>query len=690
MGRAFFRQKLAKRQKSFIRILKSRKGPYLSDSLSIENEFHDVYREILEGQDPFNPELFYDFIADCRTHFKQIPDQARSYIEGDITQGELDLAVSKIRSEAAPGVDGITGSLLRYLYSRFPKFFLKATNEEILKGKCHGKEIMQRKLIFIEKPQSKRECVKKYRPIRLISAVLKVADSTIVNRIVSSLHNNNILPGYVCAYRKGFGTLGGILTLKCFIENARKFDKKLLMLNWDLSAAFDKCSKLLTQECLKILGFSDFVIQSLLNLPISAIAKLCINFAESRFPWLQVLSGWPQGMSSSAHGFQLAMFCLLLKLEHADISGYKIKLYSNEKKNKKDFFIHQESEKIKNENTGSNSKEIAKIAKNRWNLLSKQQKDNISEDITICMSSEKCIQHLSSIVSYSDDGFLLLEYKSLDQIFKVFDIFKKFSAFSNLSVNTDKTEIYQVNFLFNNEEKRKLLEYGFTNDKISDGNQCFTFLGHRIKPSDLFGSAKLQLDKTVQSFENTICTYNNGNITLQGRKLVANSLLLSRIYSFSTACNFSKDDFSNLQRILDGFTHKKKISAGKRKYLPLRYAGLYIPDVYLKHITLRMSLIKKLAFKLSNDMSIPSWAEILVYVLKTYGFDPLTLFKSLGNQDLEIIIKILESQGLQTLPSIFVDILKVNLLFQKDANITGQKKKKKKKKKNSLALIPLL
>jgi hypothetical protein len=146
-------------------------------------------------------------------------------------------------------------------------------------------------------------------------------------------------------------------------------------------------------------------------------------------------------MSSSAHGFQLAMFCLLLKLEHADISGYKIKLYSNEKKNKRDSFIHQESEKIKNENTGLNSKEIEKLAKNRWNLLSKQQRDNISEDITICMGSEKCIQHLSSIVSYSDDGFLLLEYKSLDQIFKVFDIFKKFSAFSNLSVNTDKTEI---------------------------------------------------------------------------------------------------------------------------------------------------------------------------------------------------------------------------------------------------------
>merc|ERR1712240_823279 len=111
--------------------------------------------------------------------------------------------------------------------------------------------------------------------------------------------------------------------------------------------------------------------------------------------------------------------------------------------------------------------------------------------------------------------------------------------------------------------------------------------------------------------------------------------------------------------------------------------GLYIPDVYLKHLTLRMSLIKKLAFKLSNGMTLPSWAEILVHVLKTYGFDPLTLFKSFGNQDVEIIIKILDNQGLLTLSSIFADILKVNLLFQKDANITGQYNKKRKKRKNN-------
>ena len=40
--RAFFRQKVARRQKSFIRLLKSRNGSYLTDSLEIENEFHNV------------------------------------------------------------------------------------------------------------------------------------------------------------------------------------------------------------------------------------------------------------------------------------------------------------------------------------------------------------------------------------------------------------------------------------------------------------------------------------------------------------------------------------------------------------------------------------------------------------------------------------------------------------------------
>ena len=271
-----------------------------------------------------------------------------------------------------------------------------------------------------------------------------------------------------------------------------------------------------------------------------------------------------------------------------------------------------ESAKIRNENIEMENKEVKKLAQNNWNHLSSQQRKGIIEELSIDKNSEKCIQQLAPVISYSDDGFLLLEYENVDQIFKIMNIFKRFGVFSNLEINCDKADVYHINFSFSKEEKDQLLDYGFKNDKILDEKHCLTFLGHKIKPYNLKEGAKIQLDETIEGMKNTIDSYNNGNISLQGRKLVANSLLLSKIFSFSPACDLSKSDFSELQKILDNFTHKKKISSGGRKYLPFKHAGLYLPDVYLKHLTLRVSLIKKLFYKLSNQQVIPSWGEILV------------------------------------------------------------------------------
>ena len=68
------------------------------------------------------------------------------------------------------------------------------------------------------------------------------------------------------------------------------------------------------------------------------------------------------------------MLCLLMKLEHANISGYKIKLYSNERKCKKDSFIQKEYEKLRSENAEINDNEIKKLAQDKWKLLSRQKR----------------------------------------------------------------------------------------------------------------------------------------------------------------------------------------------------------------------------------------------------------------------------------------------------------------------------
>ena len=152
-------------------------------------------------------------------------------------------------------------------------------------------------------------------------------------------------------------------------------------------------------------------------------------------------------------------------------------------------------------------KEVKKLAQNNWNQLSNQQRKEIAEELTVCKDSEKCIQQLAPVISYSDDGFLLLEYESVNKIFNIMDIFKRFGSFSNLDINCDKADVYHINFSFSKEEKDQLLDYGFMDDKILDENHCLTFLGHRIKPCNLKESAKSQLDETIEGMKNTIDSY---------------------------------------------------------------------------------------------------------------------------------------------------------------------------------------
>ena len=75
----------------------------------------------------------------------------------------------------------------------------------------------------------------------------------------------------------------------------------------------------------------------------------------------------------------------------------------------------------------------------------------------------------------SDDGFLLIDFDSVSQIFKIMDIFRKFGRFSGLEVNYDKADLCCVNFSFSNNEMAQLLNFGFREDKILTENHCKPF-----------------------------------------------------------------------------------------------------------------------------------------------------------------------------------------------------------------------
>ena len=142
-------------------------------------------------------------------------------------------------------------------------------------------------------------------------------------RSLKNLSGDNIKKKYGSEF---VSTIDSILSLQTFIDNANHTGRKLVILNWDVSQAFDRCSRLMVQEVLRILGFGDVLISYIANLPIGALARVCINLAESRFPNLFASNGCAQGQSSSAQKFCLAMYVILLRLDMQDISSFKIEL----------------------------------------------------------------------------------------------------------------------------------------------------------------------------------------------------------------------------------------------------------------------------------------------------------------------------------------------------------------------------
>ena len=679
-SRCFLRSKVARRSKAFVRIFEKTNGEIIHDSYEIEKQFFDYYKNILEAPDPFCEKAFYDFVNPYISKFGKVLDEDRDCFQSQISLQELKYAIERMNLNSCAGPDGVTSKLLAFIHGFCPRLICHSINNELFSAKCVGKEVMLRRMIFIPKPTDKIT-IKRYRPISLLSAFYKLGDSCAVNRLVTGLQNAKILPPYMSAYRSGFSTIDSILSLQTFIDNANFTKRKLVILNWDVSQAFDRCSRLMVQEVLKILGFGEVLISSISNLPSGALARVCINLAESRFPNISASNGCAQGQSSSAQKFCLAMYVILRRLELSDISSFKIELGVQ----KKISLIESYTEYLWNiENVGCDQKgqitdNFRKMAKCKWKQLSKEEKESCKASMKQNSFYQQTIKRLcevSAMISYSDDGHLFLEYNNINDILDVMKIFDDFGFFSGLKINPDKTRLVTLNFTLSPAEIKQLTENGFDPKMISDGNTMFRFLGCDICPYFLKSGAIHRLESLCSELEKIAAAFDSST-SLKGRRVVCQSLLLSRLQAALTAFDLNEKDLSKIQIIIDKFCHKKKISAGKCKYLSFSRGGIQIPKYFERFLVARSCLLKGLFTKITENQTLPTWGCVLIEGLKFIGFDsPTLLFRTMGQADIKFIIKCFNEMGLFTLSGLFqsVEILN-NILEQKRCD---QKKKKKR------------
>ena len=682
-SRYFLRSRVMRRSNGMVRELMKKDGTIIYDSFSIEQEFFSHFQSILECRDPFDIDQFKRFSHPILSKIGRITEEDSSNFELPISPQELKLALEKLNSSSCGGPDGVSVQLLKLIHEYCPGLILYAINHELLEGRCKGKKIMDRKIIFIPKPQSTKKDIKRFRPISLLNILYRLADTCVGNRISSSLDRGNVLPSYVSAYRKGFSVVDSILTLRCFIENAQANDKKMVMIQYDISAAFDKCSKLLIVEILKLLKYPEKMTGWILKMPIGAQARLCINLAETRFPWISAANGCAQGQSTSAILYNLAMLLVHLRLCCADVATFKPELAASRKLTALECYTQQYWNAAGGEGQPDTAcQQVCRIA---WGKMTRgEKKVFLKQNKRLIHTNTSQIIHVAPIVSFSDDGFVFLEFNRVEDILNIMNIFAEFGAFSGLFPNRDKTRIVSVNFAFTEVEKNALVTEGFSGDMITGGSEAFTFLGNQILPDNMHLGAMQKMEEIKKGMEKTAKAFDDGT-TLKGRRVVAETLMSSKFYSALTAFDLSEKDMSGAQKIIDSFVHRKKILGGGSKYLPYRKGGIKVPKVSEKHAVARAVLIKNLYTKYINKKPIPSWGIFLIDALKFIGYQSFScLLQTIGNADLKFIHKNFKELGLHTLAGLFDNIEKMKVSINSDSANT----KKGNRKANTGGAIP--
>ena len=677
----FLRSRTQRRRDAWVRILQDADGNIITDSDQIESYFVTHFKRILSTPDPFSPDLFYEFIEPCKEKFRKISDSDKKMLSGPITLGELKVAVSGIRSQACSGPDGVSGDLLRMLHSFCPRLLLKMVDSELLKGLCAEKKICERNLIFLPKNNG-QITIKAHRPISLLNSAYKLGDSCIVQRLTTGLENAKVLPPCMSAYRKSHSISDANLSLQTFIENAQHSGQKMIIFSFDIQGAFDNCSQKLSVECMRLLNFNEDLATAFLKLPIGAVANICVNMAEGKFPGVPVDGGTPQGQKSSSYKYSLCMLALLNRLNASDLDLFRFELSA--RKSGTILNLYTEMRWKEENKKGKITQEFKKRIKEEWQVLEKNTKILKTAEVNRKCRSKgtvTTIEDVESTLNYSDDGNLMLRYESIETILRTLEIFEKFGEFSGLRINTAKTRIVSINFELTEDDKLVLTQKGFCRDMICDANQSFRFLGFDFLPNDLKKGASDRLEQIASEMKRIASAFPE-KTTLKGRKTVCSSLMLSKLSSIINTFEFSEKEFKGVQRVVNHFCHKKKIVAGAMKHLSYAKGGIQIPYYYVRHLVARTSLLKKLHYLLSEGQTLPLWGEVVCRCLKYIGFKaPIMLLKSMAISDLKFVVQKLEEMGFRSLAGIFRSALTLSTIHEnrRSWGKSGQSGNKKSK-----------
>lgn len=207
------------------------------------------------------------------------------------SENEVYIAINTLKQSNASGIDEISTNLLKVAINFIVRPLTFLINRSLTDSKFP--EIFKTaKVIPIYKKDSKY-AMENYRPISLLSAVSKILEKIVFNKITHFLCQFNILNNFQHGFRKGRNTCSAILNFINRLYDNLDVNNKCIGLFMDLSKAFDLVNHKLLLEKLNNYGIrgkvSDWISSYLSD------RKQVVDINNTKSSEMNINIGVPQG-----------------------------------------------------------------------------------------------------------------------------------------------------------------------------------------------------------------------------------------------------------------------------------------------------------------------------------------------------------------------------------------------------------
>ena len=247
-----------------------------------------------------------------------------SNFDRDFTAAELNSALNKLRNKKSPGIDKVHNEFLKNLGTGAKECLLKLINLSLRNGT--PVEWRKAEIIMLLKKGKDPKKVDSYRPIALTSAIAKVAEYMVNERLTNFLEFNKLLSPDQAGFRQHRSTTDQAAAFSQSVKEKLDDGKSTLAVLVDYKAAFDTVWRQMVIQKLQLANAPNNMVRWIKSFLSQRLIRVNINGSKSRFR--EPRRGVPQGTVTSPMLFNVLINDLPEALKA--VPEIKVKMFADD------------------------------------------------------------------------------------------------------------------------------------------------------------------------------------------------------------------------------------------------------------------------------------------------------------------------------------------------------------------------